>query len=283
MEGGQSIFKQPWNDGLISLNVQFTALERAVLECACAGCESIWITVNYDNAPLIKSILGDYVEDPYWISHRYDPRPSEIKKRIPVFYVPLHPDDMGTRDSVGWGIINSALNANYVAGKISKHLMADMFYAAFPMGVYDPWSVHNHRPKNSSHTNFHITHNSKSFKDNEYLGFTFSQKQLLEVKAYVKKEGTLRRKSLGEYKQGEKWVEKLPISEQYSARRFAIDKVFNKVPVNAENKIEVPWYYKLEDWHSYKEYMSSPNEIRRPIRKIFGKNRKLNPVGVDDD
>ena len=50
----------------------YTALERAVFECACAGCESIWVTVNDDWMPLIRKRIGEYVFDPVFYYRQYE-------------------------------------------------------------------------------------------------------------------------------------------------------------------------------------------------------------------
>ena len=84
---------------LLPLSENYTALENAVTQCAYAGCETIWIVCNDDVAPAIKHVLGDYVEDPVWRNRGMDRFPSESRRQIPIFYVPIHPKDRDRRDS----------------------------------------------------------------------------------------------------------------------------------------------------------------------------------------
>ena len=48
-------FKMPWPDSMMPLNEDYLAVEHSVVECAYAGCETIWIVCNDDIQPLIKS------------------------------------------------------------------------------------------------------------------------------------------------------------------------------------------------------------------------------------
>jgi len=62
---GQKLdFNFPWHDCLQPIGKNYLAVERAVLECAYAGCETIWVVCHNDMQPLIKHRLGEYVLDP---------------------------------------------------------------------------------------------------------------------------------------------------------------------------------------------------------------------------
>lgn len=77
-------FGMDWSDCLMPIAPDFTAVENAVLECAWAGCETIWIICNDDVSPLIRYRIGDFLMDPVYFN-RFDVHPSENKRRIPVF------------------------------------------------------------------------------------------------------------------------------------------------------------------------------------------------------
>ena len=65
---GQKLdFNFPWHDCLQPIGKNYLAVERAVLECAYAGCETIWIVCHDDMQPLIKHRLGEYVLDPVFL------------------------------------------------------------------------------------------------------------------------------------------------------------------------------------------------------------------------
>ena len=59
---GQKLdFDFPWHDCLQPIAQNYLAVERAVVECAYAGCETIWITIGDGQEPLIRDLLGDFV------------------------------------------------------------------------------------------------------------------------------------------------------------------------------------------------------------------------------
>ena len=45
-------FEQPWPNCMMPIGPAYSLLEAAVVECAYAGCKSIWIVVNDDVGPL---------------------------------------------------------------------------------------------------------------------------------------------------------------------------------------------------------------------------------------
>ena len=65
-------FNFPWHDCMIPIAADFLAIERSVLECATAGCETIWVVCSTDMQPLLKHRLGESVQDPVWISRKHD-------------------------------------------------------------------------------------------------------------------------------------------------------------------------------------------------------------------
>ena len=94
-------FNFDWSDCLMPLAPNYTAVERSVIECAYAGCETIWIVCNKDIQPLVKYRIGDYAEDPAYVSRKFAVNPRDHKKEVPIFYVPVHPNDRFRRDCLG--------------------------------------------------------------------------------------------------------------------------------------------------------------------------------------
>ena len=168
---GQELdFNFPWHDCLQPINKNYLAVERAVLECAYAGCETIWIVCHDDMQPLIRYRLGDYILDPVSLQRtRFTPEGE--KREIPIYYVPIHPKDRDKRDCLGWSVLHGAITAYWLSKTISKWVIPDRFYAAFPYGVYDPSELQPHRKTISSKKQFHVSYKNKTVKDNEYLGF----------------------------------------------------------------------------------------------------------------
>ena len=97
----------------------YTAIERAVYECAMAGCKTIWIVANDDLAPLVRALIGEWTYDPVYYS-RPSKFNSEQRREIPIYYVPIHPKDRERRDSYGWSVLYGIHSAWRVANNVSK-------------------------------------------------------------------------------------------------------------------------------------------------------------------
>tara|TARA_B100000686_G_C16362942_1_gene748670 strand:- start:136 stop:477 length:342 start_codon:yes stop_codon:yes gene_type:complete len=64
---------------------------------------------------------------------------------------------------------------------------------------------------------------------------------------------------------GEKYPsKKLPINERWSARSFDIKTVFSQVDETNSYKHDVEWFYSLENWDNYRNFMASENFIQKP-------------------
>jgi hypothetical protein len=50
----------------LPVDTDFSAIQKAVFECAIAGCQTIWIVANDDEAPVLRECVGDWVFDPVY-------------------------------------------------------------------------------------------------------------------------------------------------------------------------------------------------------------------------
>jgi hypothetical protein len=285
LETSPSAFGFEWHDSLMPVAANYTALERATFECACAGCESIWITVNDDWAPLIKHRVGEYIFDPIFYYRQYDVNPSDSRKIIPIFFVPHLTKYRDKKDSLGWGIINAALYAQKVSKSISSLLTPDMFYAAFPYGVYEPRELLKYRLDISSKRRFFLSHQKKTVKDGARLGFTFNTIDISSIINHVDREGTGVYKQIGEFVKGDiaAWSKRLPAEEQHSARHFPLEKVFEPLSHKTDNDktADISWFYDISSWKNYRQFMSSDKILKRP--KPLDQSGTLHPIGADND
>lgn len=274
---GQKLdFNFPWHDSLQPIAQDYLAIERAVWECACAGCETIWIVCHNDMQPLIRYRLGDYVQDPLWMNKNRLRMPEEVEIPTPIYYVPIHPKDRDKRDCLGWSALYGALTSYWLSRTISKWVIPDKYYVAFPYGVYNPELVKPHRKKISSKKPFYISYENKTIKDNEYLGFTFDSDDFKSCRSIIRTEGT------GMYKEYN--GDKLSIEERWSARYFSLDKIFKPVNIEDGNELEIPWYFKIDNWSSYCDFLGDDHrkELVRPSRKELGYH-EWNPIGEEND
>ena len=242
------------------INKSYTALQRAVVECAYAGCETIWITVSHGQTPMVRDLLGDYVEDPVWYYRKKARFPKENKKQIPIFYVPVHPKDVGRRDCEAWGILNSAMSAYYTSKKISKWLMPNKYYVAPVYGVYEPSLVQEYRSIISSHTGaFYFTHEGSSVASGKRLGFTFDTESFVRVRKQFRDLEKDRRKDTPR-----------------PGRFFQAKEIFNVVDpdfVEGATTVEVLKYSDISFWNGYVDYMAHPF-VEMPQIKILKNGKK---------
>ena len=264
-------FRMDWHDSLMPIAPNYYAIERAVLECAYAGCKTIWIVANDDATPLIRHRIGDYIQDPVWLK-RKGRFPSNKRTLLPVFYVPIPPDDKNKEYCVSWTIIKGASVAREVGGSLSKWLQPGLFYTAFPHSVYPADFLRPHRQDIIKKDNFFLSHSGKSVGTGNLLGFTFNSDQFDSItEQFNKVENNL---LFGQELENEK---------EYFRDNFSLDKVFSCVIIDSEGQ-ELPWHYQINSWDSYCNFLASSekSQMRHPGKLIIS-YRELNPIGVDDD
>ena len=261
-------FNFPWHDCLQPIGHDYLAVERAVVECAYAGCKTIWVVCHDDMQPLIRYRLGDYVQDPVYLSRHKDPGfVSENRRPIPIHYVPIHPKDRDRRDCLAWSVLYGANVAHWVSRQISKWVCPSRFYTAFPYGLYDPQIVRPHRRDISSLTTFYLSHDNKTIIDGEYLGFSFDPEEFKKYRKNLRAKGT----GMWTSKVDERGYpcEKLPVEERYSARHFSLDTVFECAILDGAKVVETPWYYRADNWEGLRKYLGSENLLDNPSKDIL--------------
>jgi len=278
-------FNMPWHDCLMPVAQDYLAVERAVYECACAGCETIWIVLHKEMQPLIRHRLGEWIEDPVWTyaqRKRVDPTARGQNKEIPIYYVPIHPKDRDKRDCLPWSVIQGVSRAYHISKKISRWVVPDKYYVAFPYGVYSPYSIRkDYRKLISSHQRFFVQHNGLTVADGEYLGFTLNAEDFVNFRRKIR-EGTGIRKPGGEWENNLPVDDELlPVEDRWSARHFGLTDVFGDAIVDGANIGPVDWYYNIDNWDGYCDYLGSKERewIKRP--NFAMKYHEFGPIGRD--
>ena len=267
-------FCMPWHDSMMPIAPNFLAVENAGINCATAGCETIWIVCHMDMQSLIRHRVGDWIEDPVFIG-RMNKYPSEARKQIPIFYVPIHPKDRDKRDCLGWSALYGALSSYSISKKISKWVIPDRYYISFPYGIFDLEHVRKIRKKISNKNNFYLSYQGKTVKDGLHLSFTFSGEDFRRFRK------ELRDDAMTIYIKGTK--EKIPVSERYSARYFSLDKVFKSAIIGEDDQVkEIDWFYDIGDWEGYRKYLASDHseQVRKPS---YYKYKEWNPMGHEEE
>ena len=250
----------------------FYAVERAVLECAYAGCETIWIIANDDTTPLVRHRIGDFVQDPVWLG-RKSKFPSQQRRPIPVFYVPMPTKHENKRNCISWTTLYGAKTSLEIGDSISKWISPDRFYVSFPYSVYQTEILRPVRANISKDTNFALNYEGKSFKTNDMLGFTFNKEQMTKIMAMF-------RETENSFLLGDN----LSNEETFFENNFTLDKTFGCVIMDIDEGLSVPWYYPIDSWDAYCKYMAfdDKSSIHHPGHLVMS-YREWNPVGVDSE
>ena len=265
-------FCMDWHDCLMPLAPNFYAIERAVLECAYAGCETIWIIASDDTTPLVRHRLGDYIQDPISLG-RKGRFPSLERRPIPIFYVPADKRHDNKSDCVSWTILHGAKTAYDVSANLSKWFAPSRFYVSFSHGIYQPQLLRPLRKEISKDINFAVKFLDRSYINDDMLGFTFNVAQLKEsLEIFRETDSSLL------------WGEKLENEKEYYENNFSLDKVFGHVIIGIDKELEVPWFHQIDGWDSYCDFLSSEDRkgMKHPGPLIMS-YREFNPVGEDNE
>jgi hypothetical protein len=263
----------PWHDSLAPIGHNYLAVEKAVFDCAIAGCDTIWLVCPKEMQPLIRYRLGDYIMDPvkYFTGIRFGSRPKKCE--IPIYYCPVEPKDVGRRDCLSWSIITGAQYAYRLARKIGRWVTPDRYFVAFPYGMFTPYYIKDKRSKIRNENPFYVTYEGKGFKDGLYLPFTFTSEDFLKFRRKFRKS---ERKGCDINKRV------LPAAERYSGRYFTHDFVFSEVDTDNAEAAEIPWYYDVSSWEGLKTWLGSENRLDKPKEVILSYN-EWNPLGIDPE
>ena len=282
-------FNFPWHDCMTPIAPNYLAIERAVLECATAGCETIWLVCPSDMQPLLKNRLGEAVQDPVWISRKHDFYPSESRKQIPIYYVETHPRDQDRRDSIVWSILYGAKIAKKISHSLSQWVVPNKYYVAFPHAVYPSQHLRKYRKEISNHGNFFLlTDEGNSILDGYYIGFAFEAKELGRLIKYFWDKQTGKydpSQPVSERKDGKFFTKLLPEELRYSGRFFNVKDIFSHLdPGRPTLKVEMEWYYDISSWDNLCIYLASEERKKMLRPKLpFFKYKEWGKVGEDDE
>ena len=271
----------PWHDCLMPIADNFTLLEAAILECAWAGCDTIWVVCHTNTTPMVRHIVGDFIFDPVWASRTRGQFPSENQKRIPIFWIPIHPKDRDRRDCLSWSVIHGALQSLKISTQISKWVIPDKYYVSFPYGIIDPEEIRPYRKDISSAKNFYVSHDGQTVQDNIHTSFTFGKDEFIKYRQQVRKGTGMYTSKLNE--DGIPY-ERLPLEERWSARFFELKDIFVDLDIDQATVHQTNNFYNISTWREYKNYLSSEtsNKLRRPGKEIM-MYREFNKIGHDPE
>ena len=254
-------FEMPWSDVMMPIAPNYVAIERAVVECAYAGCETIWIVCSDDIEPLIRKRLGDYIQDPVMLYRHFDDflyDKTLRQKPIPIYYVPISVHDRNHKDSMGWASLHGAFTCHKITRNISRWLKPDMFYFAFPFGIYNIGFLREHRKKISSKKNFFLEFEGQSVLNNKPWAFTLSWEQVKDVRHQC-------------------------LSNIQSIRDASLEEIFGYLELGDYNTLEIPEAQEIKDWDTYCDFINNlGRKMKRPTERIL-KYREFKGIPQEED
>ena len=259
----QTDFNFNFPEVLIPLNNGFTAIQKSVIECAYAGCSTIWIVANPDLAPVVRKTVGDWTYDPVYLGRSQYGEGSEHRREIPIYYCNIMPKNIDRRDSYGWSVLSGIYASWITANKISKWVVPNKYYVSFPMGVFNIYEIRKHRKLiNDNQNNFFLTHQNKTVKDELPLSFTMFENDYLNCRRDINSKTT---KQYYNTEKGEQYPSrKLPLEERWSARKFNFSEVFEKLCIDNAHTYNSKYFFDISTWGGYNEYMRSKFILESP-------------------
>ncbi len=234
----------PHHPALQRVTKSLTAIESSVLECAIAGCSSVWVCCDETMQPLIKNRLGDYVRDPVNLNKsNYTNFPEDNRIMVPIYYYQVHPKDKAKRIGLAWDFINTVLAIYHFSNKLSRWLVPEKYYISFCYGLYGLETIRSSRQLFLGSDNYILTNSGEDLFDGLYLGACLKSDYIRETVISLKK-GNLYFNSPGMR--------------------------FTDLPRPPDHKkIEVSEYFSCNSWDSYVEYIKNKSFLNDYSRDIF--------------
>ena len=257
---------------MLPVDAGFTAIQKSVFECAIAGCKTIWIVANQDLAPIVRKCVGDWVQDPVYYNRTKVKFYKEVRREIPIYYVPINYRDRDRRDSYGWSVLHGVNSAWWVANKISKWVVPEKYFISFPMSAHDIYSLREHRREIADpKANFFLTHNDKTVKEQLPLSFTMTGEDFIQCRRKINK---LTTREFLPPSPGEKYPsQRLPLESRWSARSFDFSQVFSEVDESSAHSVELEWAYDMTTWAGYRAFLGSEKSIEKPYKGLTGPHK----------
>lgn len=269
--GSTTEFNIPGHGVLMPVSPDLNLIERSVLECAYAGCESIWIVCNDDIAPVVKYYVGDWVEDPSSIeAGLYIKYTEKSRLSIPIYYVPIHPKHRDKIDCYAWSILHGANVAYWICRRLGRWLIPDKYYVSFPCGVYDPAEVKRFRSALVNKKSFYFSYKNETVCDGHPLGFSFDAKEWKRARTVIKSNSRLYEAPLDSDEIPSKL---LPPEERHKSRNFNLGDVFSGANILDATIGELSWIFNLTSWSEYCKLLVSDNvhTLTKPYGFVTGK------------
>ena len=181
--GPKTDVDMPWHHTMLPFDKNKLLIENSVYTCAMAGCKSIWIVCNDDIQPVIKSVVGDQIQDPVYKYRSFAKFAKEHQRAIPIFYVPMPIRDLHRRNNYAWSAVHGCLVANKIFGQISAYVAPEQFFISWPYAIVDSHSFRSHR-QDIQKESIIFDCNGKNIFTDDYVPLSCNIEEIRQVKDY---------------------------------------------------------------------------------------------------
>ena len=181
--GPKTDIELPWHHVMMPFDRNKLLIQNSVYTCAMAGCSSIWIICNDDIQPVIKSVVGDQIQDPVYKHRSFAKFAKDHQKLIPIFYVPMPIRDLYKKNNYAWSAVHGSLMASKIFGQISSYVAPERFFISWPYAVVDSKAFRQHR-QNIKKQSIIFECDGKSIFTDDYLPVCCNIEEIRQIKDY---------------------------------------------------------------------------------------------------
>ena len=242
-------------NAVLPIGNSFYSIQRSIVECSYAGCDTIWIVCSDADAPLIKSICGDFVLNMSDYEHsKYSKFPKSNRRTIPLIYMPIsykHTNKKG----LGVSVVDGVNGCFHTSSKISKWMTPSKYYISSPYGVYDP-KISKIRTHIMNSDSLFLEYNGRTALDGEHIGFCLGVEQIKHI-SYLFKRMDVK-------------------------SHFSLDKILNNdIVLKDMSTVGINHYSNISEWEGYCKMFSNSIVIHPQYKYCFSagfkkQERKLN-------
>jgi len=232
-----------WPDYLNPLNKGYYPFHKSVMECAFAGCDTIWIVCNHDYMNIIKKFIGHSVIDPVTYDRVYITKSGKKvykRKTIPIMYVAMDNKYL-LSCTIPFSALYGAYSVKKLSNKISKWLKPDRYFISFMNQQYSVNKLFEIREQIKNEKPFFVSHNGKTVLDDCPSAFTIDNDDLFNILKWSK-----------------------------IKNNSSLQQVFGKIKTEDSYLFEPEYCFDTKTWEGFREYMGSPHtEKHKTINSIF--------------
>ena len=234
------------------------AIQKAIYSAAVAGCETIWIVGREDSMRFIRDRVGEYIIDPksLFINNRYAKNKTNLQRmtealknttKIPIFYIQVPSRVIDIRDSEAWMGIYGAYTSLKNSFLFSNWLIPTRFFIISPYTIVSDFELKNVRKlMRKRYFKYLFAHNNKTIYDGLNLPIAIEFSELKKIMAHSKSIYTNVCLNNKDHEEISKIMMNMSFAEYY--KPFLKDEA---------EIINLKDYYRIEDWQSYCNYISS--------------------------